>query len=133
MEDAERLGAKLEALGHTVFVSPVIDIVSTDVAWPKGVVDALLATSGHAFAALQRTTNLCPETRRLMPLLLVGGRTEESARRAGFHGEAIVEPNATLLVVRIADLIRKPRRILYLAGRDRKPDIEQALYITARP
>ena len=129
-EDSARLRTKLEALGHTALVSPVIEIVAAEATWPSGVVDAVLATSGHAFSVADDMVYPCPEARRLMPLLLVGTRTEERARQRGFGGEAVVEPNATLLAVRIGDLVRRPRRIVYLAGRDRKPDIELALRIT---
>ena len=131
-EDSARLRAKLEALGHSALVSPVIDIVAVQAAWPAGIVDALLATSGNAFSASNATAWPSLESRRLMPLLLVGTRTEEVARQRGFGGEATVETNATMLAVRIGDLVRRPRRIVYLAGRDRKPDIERALRITGQ-
>ena len=92
----------------------------------------MLATSGHAFSASNATAWPSPEARRLTPLLLVGARTEEVARQHGFCGGAVIEPNATLLAVRIGELVSKPRRIVYLAGRDRKPDIERALHITGQ-
>ena len=52
VEDAARTRAALEVLGHSVLVSPVITIDTLSSAWPQGVVDAILATSGHAFTKL---------------------------------------------------------------------------------
>ncbi len=127
--DAARTRAKLEGLGHRVLVSPVIAIEATGAPWPGGVVDALLATSGQAFAAIADTWGPTPEARRLMPLWLVGQRTEETARARGFLGPAYTAPHAVALAFEMGkrtDL----RRVVYLAGRDRKPDIETALSVT---
>ena len=64
-----------------------------------------------------------------MPLRLVGNRTEAAARIVGFRGAALVAPNA----VTLAFELRKHRhrsRIVYLVGRDRKPDLEMTLIDT---
>ena len=60
---------------------------------------------------------------------LVGRRTEEAARRRGFLGSAYVAPNAVSLAFEMGKR-RGPGRIVYIAGRDRKPDIEMALTVT---
>ena len=126
-DDSARLQARLEALGHTALVSPVIDIIATPATWPTGVVDALLATSGHAFLDASAAARPAPEARRLLPLLLVGARTEEAARQRGYAGRAVVEASGALLAERIGGIGRTFQRIVYLAGRDRKPDLERAL------
>ena len=125
VDDAARTRAKLEALGHHVLMAPVLEIVPLPVRWPAGVIDAVVATSGHAFAALRDADRPPGETRRLMPLYLVGTRTAAQARAAGFNGAAVVAAQASELVPRLAGLDGK--RVVYLAGRDRKPDVEHAV------
>ncbi len=129
-EDAARTGAALVEAGHRVSVSPVIAIVGTGAGRPPGVVDALLATSAHAFAYLDGWPT--PEARRLMPLMLVGRRTAEVARTHGFVGRSVVAATATDLAVAIPDAIPNLPRLVYVAGRDRKPDLENALAILGR-
>lgn len=131
-EDAERTRAKLEALGHRVAVSPAIDIVATGSGWPVGVVDAVIATSGQAFVVLDRDAGPSPEARRLLPLYLVGDRTALQAREHGFLGTRIVAPNAASLALALGKLPTWPARPVYLAGRDRKPDLETALDVIGR-
>lgn len=128
-EDAARTKASLEALGHRVVVSPVIAIEALNAPWPSGVVDAVLATSGHAFLALADGRGPIREARRLIPLWLVGGRTEVAARANGFEGAAFVAPNAVALAFEMGKR-RERNRMVYLAGRDRKPDLEMALKVT---
>lgn len=123
--DAARTREKLEALGHRVIISPVIDTVGTGATWPVGVVDAVFASSAQAFLVVP-IGGLSPEARRLMPLFVVGNRTLEAARAAGFLGRSRVAPTAAALADAIGSLARQPRWI-YLAGRARKPDLEAAL------
>ena len=130
-EDAERTRARLVEAGHQVSVSPVIAIVATGTTGPPGVVDALVATSGHALATLDASWP-SPEARRLMPLLLVGQRTAVVAREQGFLGRSVVTVNTTDLAVAIPDLPPPVRRLVYVAGRDRKPDLENALALLGR-
>ena len=124
-DDAARTRAKLVSAGHQVMVSSVITVVPTHAVWPTGVVDAVVATSGHAFAALGPGPTL--EARRLMPLLLVGQRTAAIAREHGFAGPSLIAANATELAVAVPDLPNRPARLVYIAGRDRKSDLETAL------
>ena len=127
--DAARTRATLEGLGHRVLVSPVIAVEATGAAWPDGVVDAVLATSGQAFVTIPADWGPTPEARRLMPMWLVGQRTADVARERGFAGEARVAANAVSLAFEMGKH-RGQGRVIYLAGRDRKPDIETALSIT---
>ena len=122
--DAARTAARLDAMGHTVLVSPVIEMVATQAPWPRGVVDGVVASSAQAFAVAG--TEPSPETRRVIPLFLVGERTAASAREAGFLGAATIGETAADLCGRIGRMPR-PGRLLYLAGRDRKPELEAGL------
>lgn len=129
--DAERTRARLEAAGHRATISPVMGIVALEARWPPGVSDALVATSAHAFDLGKVAGLPLPEARRTMPLLLVGERAEAAARRCGFTGDAIVAGTAAELVGRLGRLAREWRRFVYLAGRDRKPDLEKGLRASA--
>ena len=129
-EDAARTQDRLEARGHIVMLSPVMEMVGIEARWPSGVIDAVLATSGQAFAGSLGGPS--PEARRVLPLYLVGARTAEAAARAGFLGAAQISQNAASLAMAFGKLASRPQRIVYLAGRDRKPDIETALEVIGR-
>jgi uroporphyrinogen-III synthase len=130
LDDAMRSAARLAALGHHAILSPVLEMAPTGAQWPAGAVDGVLATSAQAFELLSATPDWpAPEARRLLPLYLVGERTCEAARGRGFEGRALVADDAgTLAGEAVARLGGDaPARLLYLAGRDRKPDLEAAL------
>ncbi len=129
-EDAARTAEALAAAGHEAVLAPVIEIVGMGADWPDGLVDAVLATSAHAFAMLESGPS--PEAMRLMPLFLVGERTAEMARERGFDGATTIAANAAELLARFGASAEAPRHLLYLAGRDRKPDIETALEVAGQ-
>ena len=122
--DATRSRRALEARGHSVIVSPLIEIVATGAAWPGGDVDALVATSAQAFDV---RPDLPIERRDLLPLLLVGQRTLEAARAQGFAGPTTCEPDVAALIATLVAKEGPNMRLVYLAGRDRKPDLEDAI------
>ena len=125
---AARTLAALTERGHHGILSSVLDIVATDAAWPQGVVDAALATSANAFEHLRSDANWpLPETRRLLPLYLVGEQTQHAARARGFEGPAIVALDAQDLATQILAQANRPARTLYLAGRERKSELEDRL------
>ncbi len=151
-DDAARTREKLEAAGHRAMIAPLLRILPLPATWPDGCVDGVLATSGNAFATLPPVSGPpvsgppvsglpastpqalpTPEARRIMPLLLVGRRTLDCARANGFLGAATVAANATVLALGLGKLPVRPRRIVYLAGRDRKPDIEAAMRVMKQP
>jgi uroporphyrinogen-III synthase len=68
-----------------------------------------------------------PEARRLLPLFLVGERTQEAARERSFEGPALIAPDAKTLAADICARRKVPGCFVYLAGRDRKPDLEESL------
>ena len=125
-EDSARTGALLEAAAYEVVVSPVIEIKALPAVWPDGAVDAVLATSANAFVS-GSVIGPAPEARRVMTLFLVGERTAAGAREHGYLGAATVTANAAALALAFGTLAHRPRRLVYLAGRDRKPDAEAAL------
>ncbi len=130
LDEATRTAAKLTAGGHQAVLSPVLEMTPTGAQWPSGVVDGVLATSTQAFELFSGTPDWpLPEACRLTPLYVVGERTRASARERGFEGRAFVAADAKDLakavVAALADA--PPSRLVYLAGRDRKPDLEAAL------
>ena len=129
-EDAARTAQALTAAGHEAVLAPVIEIIGTGADWPDGTIDAVLATSAHAFAMLESGPSY--EAMRLLPLYLVGARTLEMAQERGFEGAATIAANAAELLARFGTWPGTPRRLLYLAGRDRKPDIETALDVAGQ-
>ncbi|MGO9674304.1 MAG: uroporphyrinogen-III synthase [Methylocella sp.] len=130
LDEATRTAASLAALGHTAILSPVLEIVPTGAEWPAGVVEGILATSARGFEFLSAAPDWpAPEARRLMPLYAVGERTLEGARERGFEGRATLAHDAKTLarvMIRMLDGAA-PARLIYLAGRDRKPDLETEL------
>jgi uroporphyrinogen-III synthase len=127
-DEAARSAGSLAASGHSALVSPVLEMVPTGAQWPAGVVDAVLATSTQAFELFSETPEWpLPEARRLMPLHLVGERTHAAALERGFEGEACIAPDAKALAAEVAAALPMGSRLVYLAGRDRKPDLERGL------
>ncbi len=121
--DAQRSARRLQALGHETLVCPLIEITPTRILLPAGNFTALLATSAHAFDALHG------DVARLhaLPLHVVGARTAEAARKAGFTQIQTIAADAMALAQNIETLKGPPRFFLYLAGRERRQDLEKTL------
>ena len=120
-EDARRTAARLEAAGHRADVAPVLEIRNLDFE-VAGDFDAVVATSAHAFGKPERLLTL-----RGLPMFVVGSRTAEAALGAGLGAPRAVAANAAALAVETSRFLRAGARIVYLAGRDRKPELEAAL------
>ena len=122
--DAARTAAALRARGHEPLLSPVLEIVATGAAIDPGPAQALIATSAHAFEFLPQAdaARLAP-----LPLFVVGARTGKAATDAGFAPPRVIAASALELAQQIATALPTPAHLLYLAGHDRKPDLEAAL------
>lgn len=118
--DAERTAARLTAIGHDVVLSPVIEIEAAGAKLPSGNFDAVIATSANAFVSGE--VQLFTRT----ALYVVGERSGEAAQRAGWSAPIYVSENAQALIARLRTESSRFRQLLYLAGRDRKPDLEAA-------
>lgn len=113
LDDATGTLDALARLGCQVALAPVTQIVTLTPPYPPGPFDFVVATSAKAFAALSGLADL--------PLFVVGEKTARAARRLGFSPQAPAADVAALIP-------RLPAgRALYLAGRDRKPELERAL------
>lgn len=121
-EDAARTQAKLRDMGFVPILSPVIEIVATGAASPTGPYDAVLATSakGLTFAAGDL------DALRAVPLHVVGARTAKIAQALGWRPQFIADEARSLLPLLLAHY-GTPVRFLYLAGHDRRQDLETTL------
>jgi uroporphyrinogen-III synthase len=125
-EQASDTIAALSRRGYDAVLSPVIEIELTDAQWPQGTVDLLVATSARAFEALLTQPDFpTAESRRLIPLFVVGEKTCDAAHDAGFTGPAVVSDKAQDLAPKLIAQLRSYTRALYLAGRERKPELEK--------
>jgi uroporphyrinogen-III synthase len=122
--DAERTAAALRACGHAALLSPVLEIVSAGAVIDPRPAEAVIATSAHAFEFI---APLEAERLARLPLFVVGARTAQAAIGAGLAPPRLVAPSAADLSSRLARDVSPPARLLYLAGHDRKPDLEEAL------
>jgi uroporphyrinogen-III synthase len=123
-EDAAATAKRLAALGYTPLFAPALSIKWTGATPPEGSFNALIATSAAAFTVLP------PEgyaTLASIPLYVVGERTAETAMRVGLGKPRAIAPGAATLAAQICDKLPLKSRALYLAGRDRTTNIEEAL------
>jgi uroporphyrinogen-III synthase len=119
-DQAARTAKRLAALGHEVWIAPVLEIFPTGAPVPDGPFDLVLATSAQAFSGWT-----APQALKGVPAACVGEKTAQAAREAGFDVRWIA-PRAEALAERlIAEA--KPGATLYLAGRERKPALEERL------
>jgi uroporphyrinogen-III synthase len=124
LADAERSAALLRARGFETVVAPVLEIHATGAEPPDEAFDAALATSANAFCFLS------PEARtRLqgMALHVVGERTAAAARAIGLSPAGGICADAAGLADSLVGRLPRPARLLYLAGRERKDDLERTL------
>ncbi len=118
-DDAAGSAAALAQRGFGAACAPVIEIGATGAPAPAGAFDFAIATSAKAFdfaipAVLRALSGL--------PLHVVGEKTAAAARRAGFARLAAPATDVAALLPTLP-----PGHALYLAGRDRKPELEAAL------
>jgi uroporphyrinogen-III synthase len=121
-DDAERTAEKLRGLGHQAILAPVTEIVAAGAAIPQETFDAVLATSARAL----RHASADVATLADVPVFVVGEKTAAAARARGLHVEASA-PDVAALIALLGERFASPRRLLYLAGRDRKPALEDFL------
>lgn len=110
-------------MGHAAIVSPVLEIAPVDAAVPDRPCVAMLATSDKAFLALGRA----PDALAALRLHVVGERTAAAARASGFSAIRPAAADASALATAILAEEEPPGPLLYWAGRDRKPELENRL------
>jgi uroporphyrinogen-III synthase len=130
--DGERIAAALRARGHAVWLAPLTRIEPLVPDLGPGPWAAVLITSANAAAAVE--IHPCRQEVTALPLLAVGARSAQAARRAGFADVAVAGGNAKHLIALAAARYRGTARpLLYLAGADRATDLVADLAAAAVP
>lgn len=124
-EDGRRTAARLDAMGHTAVPLPVLHVVPTGASVPTGGADAVVFTSAHAPEALARHAGEIAQLRAL-PCWCVGDRTASAARTAGFTVIETAGRDAAGLARAILAQ-GDAGHLLFITGRDRKPNLEHIL------
>ncbi|MBV1702746.1 MAG: uroporphyrinogen-III synthase [Hyphomicrobiales bacterium] len=120
LKEAQATAIRLEALGFAPILSPVLEIAAIPVRLPESLYDAVLVTSANAFVApIEGAAPLAFHT--------VGEHTALAAQQAGWPAPKSVATSAKDLIGQLTHQYPHPSRFLYLAGRDRKSDLETAL------
>ncbi len=124
IEDARRSAEVLRACGFEPIFAPVMALRATGAQPPDESFDAILATSANAFAWLsaQARAGLAGLT-----LYVAGERTAAGASAAGFGEADEIASDAVALAASIVARLPRASRLLYLAARDRKGELEAAL------
>jgi uroporphyrinogen-III synthase len=119
-EDCAGTVARLAERGIAAVIAPVTELEAAPAELPSGRFDFALATSAKAieFAPAEALAAI-----RDLPLYVVGEKTAAAARAQGC-APAAVAPDVGRLAPQLDGV---GGRALYLAGRDRKPDLETAL------
>jgi len=123
-EDAARSAPPLQKMGHQIVLSPVIEFKETQTPVPNDAYHAILATSAQAFGSLDEEEI---GALRTLPLYCVGSRASFAAIKTGLHSPYLIGQTAESLAQQLIKKYPAPVHFLYLAGSDRKPDLENAL------
>jgi uroporphyrinogen-III synthase len=115
---------RLQAHGHVAVRCPVTEIVATGERVPKGPFAAVMATSarGLRFATAAALFDL-----RRLPFLAVGEETARAARELGFGDVLVGRGGVRSLMAFITPHFATSMPLLYLAGYDRKEELEANL------
>jgi uroporphyrinogen-III synthase len=118
--DATRTAHTLRARGHEVLVAPLFEtqIVGVDFKGPYG---AVLMTSANAARAISRHPHF--PSLRALPAFVVGNRTAEAARAAGFTSVESADGSLAELADLVSSSPGAAIPLLYLAGEDRAGDL----------
>jgi uroporphyrinogen-III synthase len=126
-EDIGPLQAQLEAMGHTVLASPMLEIADTGSAIPDRLYQAVLVTSANGARAIARHPRRAAVV--TAPAVTVGPASASAGREAGFATvETAAGGNVEALIAHVI-ATRKPEDgpLLYASGDVTTGDLEQVL------
>lgn len=127
--DASLSAERLRALGHDVIISPLLEVKFSDAPLSWEANTEIIVTSKNGVRAL---ASLAHETMRVhAPIIAVGDATAALAKQAGFANVFSASGTTEDLVALIAD--KKPNKLLYICGRDRKSNLEEKLHTLGIP
>ena len=120
LKEAQATALRLAALGFAPVLSPVLEIAPIPARLPENRYDAVLVTSANAFITPVEGS---------VPIAFhaVGERTAQAAQQAGWPAPLTVAVSAQDLIGQLATQYPRPSRFVYLAGHDRKSDLETGL------
>jgi uroporphyrinogen-III synthase len=129
--EGERTAARLRALGHEVWLAPLLRIEpTTDLAFGAGPWAGVAFTSANAVGAVSSHPRLTELTALIA--YTVGARTRDAAVAAGFARAVSAEGDVEDLVRLVEAKADCLLPILYFAGSERAGDLEAALTPTGR-
>jgi uroporphyrinogen-III synthase len=123
-KDGARSAALLAGQGYDPLAIRLTEIVPLDPPFRAVSIDAVIATSAHAFEALPAP---CRKALDRLPVYTVGERTAEAAKAAGLSRIRTGPGDAAGLAEMVLAEIPSGGAVLYLAGEPRKPVIEERL------
>jgi uroporphyrinogen-III synthase len=123
---AERTAERLRMLGFEPVVMPLTETVALLHALPEMLPDLVVATSPQAFRHL---SGAAATALSAIPVRVTGKATAAAARLAGFTEVKETGGDAARLMHSISPMLNPGLRILYLAGRVRRPELEHHLAI----
>ncbi|MDR6631669.1 uroporphyrinogen-III synthase [Phyllobacterium sp. 1468] len=106
-------------------VLPLTKIVQLPVKTPNGKFDAIAVTSANA---LRQAPDKVLQPFLSLPCFVVGEATADAARARGFETVTTGDRDGASLAQTIGEELCTGARVLYVAGRVRAPDFEQALH-----
>jgi uroporphyrinogen-III synthase len=121
--EAEATAVRVEALGHTAIVAPVLEARDIPgVRLQLAGVDALAFTSAHAIRAFAALTPA-----RDLPVFTVGAATAAQASRSGFGQVRSADGNAEALAVLLAQAAPLHALVLHPTAREPAADLAALL------
>jgi uroporphyrinogen-III synthase len=116
----------LRARGHDPIIAPLFEMELLAKADPKtGPWAAILLTSANGLCGIVSFAS--DKKWRGIPVFAVGDVTAKAARDMGFTEVRSARGNVNDLVELVAERLKPPARLLYLAGEDRAGDLAGAL------
>ena len=129
LPEARRTAAALQALGHDVLIMPMLRIeVIPNATFGEGPWAAVMMTSLNAARAI--ATHPRRDLLLSCPVFVVGWRTGEAARAAGFTDVTSAEGDAAALTRLMVTRVKPAAgSLLYLAGEARTGHVEDTLAV----
>jgi uroporphyrinogen-III synthase len=121
---AERSAARLAERGFASVVAPVTRVRATGAGAPPGPHDVVVATSARALELLSAPARASIEA---LPLFVVGDRSAWAAVERGLRVADAPAIDVVELTGRLLARLAPASRVLYLAGEDRRSDLERTL------
>jgi uroporphyrinogen-III synthase len=123
-EEAERSAAGLAERALLSVIAPVTEARATGAAPPGGEFDAVVATSAKAFELMGAALR---EAIAGLPVFVVGAQSARAAAARGLRVAAEAAADVAALTEGLRARLAAPSRVLYLAGRDRRSELELRL------